>query len=188
MTHRERFYSVVNHKQADRAVFDLAGSPQTLIDYDVTKNALAARLGITGEKQGNFNVDERILKYFDIDLRKIGGMPTPKTSHNRTENGISYDAFGIGYRAINGHMEICYNPLKDADIDEVMAYELPDAENIDRSGILAVLDVIGTIFRSYWFIVIIVAILLILAGYVIAGKIHRNRQRKRRKVKKYRNF
>ena len=135
MTHRERFYSVVNHKQADRAVFDLAGSPQTLIDYDITKIALASRLGITGEKQGDFNVDERILKYFDIDLRKIGGMPTPQTKHIRVENGISYDAFGIGYRPINGHMEICHNPLKDADIDEVMAYELPDAGNIDRRQI-----------------------------------------------------
>ena len=29
-------------------------------------------------------------------------------------------------------MEICHNPLKDADIDTVMVYELPDAENIDR--------------------------------------------------------
>ena len=47
---------------------------------------------------------------------------------------------------------------------------------------------LGGEIPTYWFIVIIVAILLILVGYVIAGKIHRNRQRKRRKVKKYRNF
>lgn len=131
MTHRERFYGVVTHQQTDRAVFDLAGSPQTAIDYAVTKDALAALLSIKGEHKGPYNVDERILEAFDIDTRRIGGMPTPKTSHVRVENGVHYDEYGIGYRAVNGHMEICYNPLRDAEIDEIMAYELPDADNID---------------------------------------------------------
>ena len=61
-------------------------------------------------------------------------------------------------------------------------------ENVNRSAILAVLDVIGTIFKSYWFIVVILLILLIMAIYVIAAKVHRSKMRKRRKVKKYRNF
>lgn len=131
MTHRERFYLVASHQQADRAVFDLAGSPQTVIDYPQTREALARRLGIEGEKQGPYNVDERILERFDIDLRRIGGMPTPRTSHVRTENGIIYDQFGIGCRPVNGHGEICFNPLRDADLDAVLAYELPDPEKID---------------------------------------------------------
>ena len=87
-----------------------------------------------------------------------------------------------------GTAAVYYVDTKTGDKQIVATVNLVPSENLDRSGILAVLDVIGTIFRSYWFIVIIVAILLILAGYVIAGKIHRNRQRKRRKVKKYRNF
>ena len=41
MTHRERFKAVVTHRQADRAVFDLCGSPQTLIDYQETKDRMA---------------------------------------------------------------------------------------------------------------------------------------------------
>ena len=131
MTHRERFQKVVRHQQADRAVFDLAGSPQTAIDYPETRAALAHLLGIEGPHQGPYNVDERILERFDIDTRRIGGMPIPPTSHVRTENGVSYDAFGIGYRRVNGHSEICFNPLKDADLDEIMAYELPDPEKID---------------------------------------------------------
>lgn len=56
MTHRERFYAVVTHSGADRAVFDLAGSPQTAVDYPQTKAALAARLRITGPHQGPYNV------------------------------------------------------------------------------------------------------------------------------------
>ena len=133
MTHRERFYKVVTHEQTDRAVFDLSGSPQTMIDCPEVERKLAALLGFEGDKQGSGNVDERVLKALDIDLCRIGGMPTPATSHNREENGILYDAYGIGYKMTNGHYEICHNPLRDADIDEMMAYELPDADNLDRN-------------------------------------------------------
>jgi len=133
ITHRERFTGVVTHQPTDRAVFDMCGSPQTFVDYQVTKDALAKLLGITGEKEGHFNVDERILKVFDIDTRLVGGMPTPATSHLREENGVKYDAWGIGYREANGHLEICSNPLKDADDDTVMSYEFPDPDKVDMS-------------------------------------------------------
>jgi uroporphyrinogen decarboxylase len=132
MTHRERFRRVVTHEKADRAVFDLAGCPQTLIDYGETREALKNHLGFTGEDQGSFPLDERILKCFDIDTRMTGGMPTPQTVHNRTEGEIQYDSYGIGYKTVNGHLEICYNPLKDAGIDEMMAYPLPEAGKLDR--------------------------------------------------------
>lgn len=132
MTHRERFYEVVNHGHPDRAVYDLSGSPQTNIDYEVTKKELARLLNITGEKQGFYNVDERILTALDIDTRRIGGMPTPVTPHCRKENGITYDSWGIGYKEIDGRMEICENPLRDCTIDEMMAYEFPDPEKVDR--------------------------------------------------------
>lgn len=132
MTHRERFYEVVTHGHPDRAVYDLSGSPQTNIDYEVTKKELARLLNITGEKQGFYNVDERILTALDIDTRRIGGMPTPVTSHCRKENGITYDSWGIGYKEIDGRMEICENPLRDCTIDEMMAYEFPDPEKVDR--------------------------------------------------------
>ena len=132
MTHRERFYETVTHGHPDRAVFDLCGSPQTVVDYDVTKKEMAALLGITGEKQGPYNLDERILEALDIDTRRVGFMPAPVSVHNRVSQGITYDNWGIGYREVNGHMEICYNPLKDATIDEMMAYPFPDPEQVDR--------------------------------------------------------
>lgn len=133
MTHRERFYETVTHGHPDRAVYDLAGSPQTNVDYEVTRKAMGDLLGIQGEKQGFFNLDERILKALDIDTRRIGGMPTPVTSHCRTENGIVYDSWGIGYAETNGHMEIVSNPLKDCELDEMMEYEFPDPDRIDRN-------------------------------------------------------
>ncbi len=95
MTHRERFYKAVTHGKPDRAACDLCGSPQTLVDYEETRNALCRELGITGSKQGSYCVDERILEALDIDTRLVGGMPTPKTAHCREENGIVYDTWGI---------------------------------------------------------------------------------------------
>ena len=132
MTHRERFKKVVSHEKADRVVFDLCGCPQTLIDYPETKKALAEYLSIEGEEKSIFPLDERILKYFDIDTRLVGGKYIPETVHNRTEGDVIYNSYGIGKKFINGHYEICHNPLKDATIDEMLAYPLPEACRIDR--------------------------------------------------------
>jgi uroporphyrinogen decarboxylase len=104
-----------------------------LIDYEETREALKHHIGFSGEKQGGFPLDERILEYLAVDTRIVGGMPTPKTVHNRTEGNIRYDSYGIGYRSINGHYEICHNPLKDCTIDEMMAYPLPEAADLDRA-------------------------------------------------------
>ena len=132
---RERFHNVVQHRQADRAVFDLAGNPQTRVDYQETKQALAALLHIEGPPvslRGDMHLDERILQALDIDTRSVGGMATPDTIHVREEGGIIYDAFGIGYRMIDGRAEICYSPLKDCTLDELNAYEFPDPARISR--------------------------------------------------------
>ena len=135
MTHRERFYNAVMHKPVDRAVFDLCGSPQTIVDYDVTKDELSRLLGLTGEKQGDFCLDERVLVHLDIDTRKIGGMPTPASSHctsNEADKTFT-DPWGIEYMYTNGHYEICGNPLRDATFEEIEAYEFPNPDNIDMT-------------------------------------------------------
>ena len=131
MNRRERFYEAVTHGSPDRAVFDLCGSAQTDVDYQETKDALASTLGITGPKQGGYNLDERILIALDIDTRRVGGVPTPRTRHVREQDGVRYDSFGIGYKEVGGYYEICFNPLHGADIDTIMDYELPDADDID---------------------------------------------------------
>lgn len=133
MIHRERFKRVVAHEKADRAVFDLAGCPQTLIDYPETREALKVYLGFSGEDKSGFPVDGRVLEYFDIDTRIVGGMPTPQTVHNRTIGEIRYDSYGIGYKVVNGHYEICHNPLGGATIDEMVSYPLPEADKVDRA-------------------------------------------------------
>ena len=88
MTHRERFRQVAAREKADRAVYDLSGCPQTLIDYPQTREALKIHLGFEGDDNSGFPLDERILTFFDIDTRIVGGMPAPQTVHNRTEGYI----------------------------------------------------------------------------------------------------
>lgn len=70
----------------------------------------------------------------------------------------------------------------------VATVDLVPAEQVNMSGILFVLDIIATIFKSYWFLVIIGIIVILLLIYIISGKIHRARQKRNRKVKRYRNF
>ncbi|MCL2057690.1 MAG: methyltransferase [Oscillospiraceae bacterium] len=137
MTHRERFHSVARREPADRVVFDLCGSPQTGIDYPQTREALAAHLGVFGPKQGPWLIDERILEHFDIDTRLVGGMPTPETVHCRLEGDVRYNAYGIGYTMINGHYEICSNPLKGCTLDEMLRYPMPEAAHVDRGRVRA---------------------------------------------------
>jgi len=135
MTSRERFMNAAMRVPSDRAVFDLCGSPQTQIDSQQVIGDLYVYLGITGEKQGFFSLDERALIKFNVDTRRIGGMPSPKTIHNRTENGVVYNNFGIGYKYVGDHYEICHNPLKGCTLDEMTAYVLPSAEDIDMNVI-----------------------------------------------------
>ena len=135
MEHRERFHRAVNHQKTDRAVFDLSGNPQTRVDYQQTKDALAAELGLEGPAvylTSNHFLDERSLTALDIDTRSVGGMPTPDTSHVREEGGVAYDAFGIGYRMMDGRAEICYSPLRDCTMSEFEAYEFPDPAKISQ--------------------------------------------------------
>ena len=133
ITHRQRFVSAVSRQKADRAAFDLCGSPQTKIDYARTRDALAACLGVEDPDHSRFGIDERVLEIFDIDTRPVGGMPTPATSHIRAEGGVRYDSYGIGYREVNGHFEICHNPLRGCGVDEINAYTMPDAGDVDAA-------------------------------------------------------
>jgi len=132
MDRRERFHRCVTRNKPDRAVFDLCGSPQTDVDSAEVKEGLARLLNIPDAYAGDYNLDERILTALGIDTRRVGGMPTPATARNRTEGGVRYDSFGIGYKLVDAHYEICFNPLKGADLREVENYEMPDPDKIDK--------------------------------------------------------
>lgn len=87
-----------------------------------------------------------------------------------------------------GTATVYYVDSEGGEKQKIATVNLVPEEQIDKSGIKAVLDVIGTIWKSAWFLVVIGVIVLIVVIYIIAAKIHRARVRKKRQVKRYRNF
>ena len=70
----------------------------------------------------------------------------------------------------------------------ITTVDLVPNEKVELSGILYVLNVIATIMQSYWFIVIIGLLIVILILYLIFTNIARKNSRKNRRVKNYRNL
>ena len=81
-----------------------------------------------------------------------------------------------------------YYQGSDGKKQEVAKVNLVSSEKIEMSGILFVLNVITTVFKSYWFLVIIGIIAIILICYLITSKINKRRSKKNRRVKHYRNL
>lgn len=87
-----------------------------------------------------------------------------------------------------GTETIYFKDSKTGEKQVIATVNLVSSEKVDRSGILFVLNVIGTLFQSYWFLMVIAIIVLILLIYFVIAKIHNARSKKRKKVKRYRNL
>lgn len=81
-----------------------------------------------------------------------------------------------------------YYKNNDGEKQAITKVNLVPSEKIEMSGILFVFRVIGTIFQSYWFLVIIGIIVIILLCSFISSKISKKRSKDKRQVKRYRNF
>lgn len=81
-----------------------------------------------------------------------------------------------------------YYKNSDGEKQEITKVNLVPSEKIEMSGILFVFRVIGTIFKSYWFLVIIGIIIIILLCSFISSKISKKGSKDKRQVKRYRNF
>ena len=108
ITGRERFLNAVSHKTVDRPVFDLYGSPQTMILSKKTVEDIKKILNIEGEYSGPGYIDERILEKLNIDTRMTGGMPPQ-----------------------DWHMPEV--PLKDRSFDEIKKFPFPKVSDIDKN-------------------------------------------------------
>ncbi|MCL1858610.1 MAG: methyltransferase [Oscillospiraceae bacterium] len=137
MTGRERFLNAISHKKVDRAVFDLYGSPQTMIDTPKIIEEIKNLLNISGGYNGPGFIDERILEKLNIDTRMTGGMPSPTNEalykYIDYTDKYSVDVWGIGYGPANGHYEAIKRPLKDMPLDEIKKFPFPKASDIDKN-------------------------------------------------------
>lgn len=94
----------------------------------------------------------------------------------------------IDTNTVVGTATISYRDSETGKLQVISEVELVPSEKIERSGVLYVMNVMGTLFKSYWFLMIIAIIVLILLIYFIIAKIHRRRIRKNRRVKRFRNL
>lgn len=58
---------------------------------------------------------------------------------------------------------------------ELATVNLVPSEKVELSGFLYVMNVIGTIMKSYWFLVAVGVIVIILVIYYITSKINRKK-------------
>ena len=72
---------------------------------------------------------------------------------------------------------------------KIATVNLVASETVERSGLLAFLDTLWKIVNSFWFRLVIGAIILLIIIYIIISSVIKRRNRKRsRHVKRYRNF
>jgi len=125
--YRERFHNTINHKSVDRCPIDLAGTSLTGVTSKDMIEKIANKLNLTGEMTSYDKFDERILKHFDIDFRRVGDIVPFKTKYERKISDTEkIDWLGIKYRWSGNYFEMVEYPLAGADLDTVKKYELPD--------------------------------------------------------------
>ncbi len=87
-----------------------------------------------------------------------------------------------------GTATIYYQDDKMTEKQELATVNLVPSEKVELSGFLYVMNVIGTIMKSYWFLVAVGVIVIILVIYYITSKINRKKAKAAKKVKHYRNL
>ena len=138
MTSRERVEITLQHKEPDMVPLDLWGSASRL-NSDLYKK-LAAHFGLDWEKTGNYIRPGKDTEYedyaladcLDSDFRHInikeGKIYKPYTN----ERGYVIDEWGIGRSLVGLYPTIVYNPLHDAEMEDLEAYQTPVPEDPGR--------------------------------------------------------
>ena len=137
MTSRERVEAALNHQEPDRVPMDLWGSASR-INTSLYKN-LAEALGFDWQKTGRLIRPGKDTEYEDYfvsdalgcDFRHININGSSFKSY-KDENGYIIDEWGVGRSLVGLYPTIVKNPLKDADMAELEAYQVPWAEDPKR--------------------------------------------------------
>ena len=128
-------------KPRDRVLTALACNAPDRVPVDYEANP-----GIDGRLKAHFHLaaddDEGLLQALGVDFRHVGGTYRgPKLYDDIPERGVVVDNFGIHTRWIEhetgGYWDYCDFPLKDADVETVANWRLPDPDLYDFSDVPA---------------------------------------------------
>lgn len=133
MTPRERIRKTLRHEEPDRIPLILGGDGSSTMTVRAHKNLLKY-LGIDAETKlmSKFYqivfVDERILKYFEIDIRPLVGKGPKKSREMNLDNRTYINEWGMKLKMPEGgyYYDIIEFPLKNASIEDLDNFLWPD--------------------------------------------------------------
>ena len=142
MSRRENFKKTMKHIEPDDIIMDLGGCPLSSMEgksmyklleflgFDIPENIDVLRFGKVRR------LDERLLKYFDIDTRSVGEIFIPKNSLYEELTEKEYiDEWGIRRIYTGLYWEQVDYPLKGATVDDLKKFKWPDPESVDLKEI-----------------------------------------------------
>lgn len=143
MGRREDFYKTLSHQQPENLIVDLGGNPLSSMEGK-SMYRLLGFLGCDAPDNGEEilpfgrvkRLDERLLRYFDIDTRSVGTILRPQKSQFRKISQNEYiDEWGIRRIFTGMYWDIVEYPLKGATVKDLQNYCWPDPESLDMDEI-----------------------------------------------------
>jgi len=135
MTKRENFDMICRHQKPDHIMIDLGGCPLSRMEKGCERRLLdflGYSLNERDSSPGSKPTDERLLRYFDIEVRSVGGMIKPVHSlYQKISDTEFIDHWGIRKRFTGLYWDIVESPLRGASLDDLKAYPWPDGNDID---------------------------------------------------------
>jgi len=144
MGRREDFYSIINHKQPEKLIVDLGGNPLSSMEGN-SMYKLMELLGyeipeqIENQPFGKVRkLDEKVLRYFNIDTRSVGSILHPnKSQYKKISDNEYIDEWGIKRKFTGMYWENNEFPLKGATREDLYNYSWPDPDYIDEGELEA---------------------------------------------------
>lgn len=148
MGRRDNFYKTINHQTPEKVILDLGGNPLSSMDGKsmfILMDFLGYKYNKSSRNELNYGsiqrLDERILKYLDIDTRSVGTILKPTKSPFQKISATEYiDEWGIRRKFTGMYWEIVCSPLKGSTIDDLDRYKWPDPDTIDIKEVEGIRD------------------------------------------------
>ena len=139
LNYRQRVIKVLNHEEPDRVPRDLGGRVSTMMErhYKALKKYLGLdECGYDSINNDWFTVeefDERVLRFFDIDFRRVFLNASSEYKKVLKENGTWIDELGFTRRFSGIYGEMVDHPLRKAkDPEDIKKFKFFNAYNPAR--------------------------------------------------------
>lgn len=137
---RSDFEKTMHHENPRRLIIDLGGNPLSTLEGK-SQDKLLEFLGYPVEQDQEpllfgqtVDVDERILKAFDIDTRSVGGiLPCENSQFQKISDTEYIDEWGIRRIFTGLYWDAVNAPLKGSTLKELEQYPFPDPKSIPES-------------------------------------------------------